>query len=170
MRATVRIKPLGWIVLFCCLGGAVLALLGISRVTLGGVGSAVSAALPEAAFAPTATFGHTSATDPVLQVAHAADDIDSLKALRDQTVTVHGRVLRVVAPAANDVRVLEFSRNEGGAIRAVLAASDFAAFPDPKTLVGQQVLITGSITLTGGRQLQVRLTTPEQLRIVNQAG
>jgi len=138
-------------------------------VTLGGVGSAASAALPEAAFAATTTFGHTSTADPVLQVAHAAEDIASLKALRDQTVTFRGRVLRVVAPTANDVRVLEFSRNDDGAIRAVLASSDFASFPDPKVLVGQQVLITGTVALIG-RQLQVRLTTPEQLRIVNQAG
>jgi hypothetical protein len=60
---------------------------------------------------------------------------------------------------------LNFDPEYRNAMNAVLKRADFDKFPDVRTLVGSEILVSGKFSVHKGRP-QIQLSEPEQVKLV----
>jgi len=168
----VKIKPLGWTLILLGLVGVALVGFVLSRIVAPQGSGAVTAASGSllaqevGAFSKTATFAHVPASDPRIATALPADDLDTGEKKVGQTITITGQVVKIFAPTSGGVRVLNFAEDYRSAFSAAVEATDFGKFPDPNTLSGKHVLVTGPV-IVFREHLQIKLTAPEQIQIID---
>jgi DNA/RNA endonuclease YhcR with UshA esterase domain len=111
------------------------------------------------------SFATVAATDAAVKNAGKADDLDAAKKQIGKTAAFTGTVDRVFAPKGNSVVLLNFAKDYKKAVVGAVAAKDFAAFPDLKTLKGKKVLVSGKVVEYKG-QPQLELTDAAQIKII----
>ena len=111
------------------------------------------------------SFGTIAATDAKVTSATKAEDLTAAKKHLDKTASFVGTVAKVFAPKSNSVVLLNFAKDYKTALIGTIKSSNFAAFPDLKTLEGKKVLVTGKVIDFHG-QTEIELTGLEDIKIV----
>lgn len=164
----VKIKPLGWVIVLLAFAFAGVAGFILSRTSTAGAAESMvgSASQPPQAFSKKVPLEHISATDAAVKNPMPADDLDTAEKNIDKPVTFVGRVSTVYVPGSNSVQIINFAENYKDAVSAAIDAPDYGKFPDPKTLEGKDLLITGQMIIFN-KHLEVKLTSPDQIKIVD---
>ena len=164
----VKIKPLGWVIVLLAFAFAGVAGFFLSRTTPAGAveSTADSASQPPPAFSTKAVIGHVSPTDAAVKNAMPADDLDAAEKNVDKPVTLVGRVVQLYIPAGNPVQIMNFAENYKDAVSVAIDSKDYGNFPDPESLKGKELLITGQMIIFN-KHLEVKLTSPDQIKIVD---
>lgn len=121
--------------------------------------------LQPAVASKTAKFATVGKTDPLYK--NALDAHDLVKALKmvGDTGAFKGTVSKLFEERDGDIVVFDFDPNFRTALTAVLKNPDFPKFPDVKTLVGKEIIISGKFIDFHGKA-QIVLTDPEQIKLV----
>ena len=163
----VKIKPLGWVIvllIFAFAGGVGFFL---SRTSTAGASEVSSDSVTApATFSTKVTLKHVSATDSRVKKAMPADDLDTAEKNVEKPVTFVGHVSGIYAPTSNSVQIINFAENYKDAVSAAIDAPDYGKFPDPKTLEGKDVLVSGQMIIFN-KHLEVKITSPDQIQIVD---
>jgi hypothetical protein len=113
----------------------------------------------------TATFGKVAKTSETYTAALDAHELATGLKQVDKNSAIKGTVAKVFEPRGGAVAVLNFDADYKSAMTAVVRSDNFAKFPDLKTLVGKQVVVTGKVADYHGAA-QIVLSDPEQIKLV----
>ena len=95
-----------------------------------------------------------------------AEDVAGLQSSVGSEVAVEGVVKNVGQDASGGITFLNFGDRKSGLVAVVFRMS-YDKFPEGfDQYVNQRVLVRGTLENYKGRQLQIRITTPDQLEIV----
>ena len=115
--------------------------------------------------APKNTLPSARETSPVADVLQAEDEA-SLQSSAGLEVAVEGVVKNVGQDASGGITFLNFGDRKSGLVAVVFRMS-YDKFPEGfDQYVNQRVLVRGTLENYKGRQLQIRISTPDQLEIV----
>ena len=114
-----------------------------------------------------AKFATVKAADSALKDAVPAKDLAGAKKLVGKPGKFVGVVAKVYSPQTNGIVILNFDKNYRTALTAVLRPTDFAKFPDMKSLEGKKVLVSGKF-VAYKEQVEIELTDPAQIKIVQE--
>ncbi len=111
------------------------------------------------------TLPSTRGTSPGADVL-PAEDMASLQSSVGSEVAVEGVIKNVGQDASGGITFLNFGDRKSGLVAVVFRMS-YDKFPEGfNQYVNQQVLVRGTLENYKGRQLQIRISTPDQLEIV----
>lgn len=113
----------------------------------------------------TVTFGSVSKNDELYKTALDAHELAEGIKKTDQTGAFKGTVTKIFEERDGDMLILNFDPQYRNAMCAVLKNSDFPKFPDVKTLVGKEVIISGKFIAYQNRP-EILLTAPDQIKVV----
>jgi len=172
----VRIKPMGWILIACAVGLAVMIgfflphLSAHQSTVTPPVTSASSAEKPSSATAPAFSKGmqfvHVSASHPAIQGALAANDLDNGEKVINKPISFVGVVSAIYSPAGNSVTIMNFAKNYKEAFSAAIQAENYKDLPDPHELVGKKILVHGTM-INFNKHLEIQITSVNQIQIVD---
>lgn len=111
----------------------------------------------------TATFGKISNTEEAYKSALDAHALDLALKQVDKEGAFKGTVTGIYEPRG--LAIMNFDKNYRTALTALLKGGDFEKFPDLKTLVGKEVLVTGKFISFQGRA-EIVLTNATQIKLV----
>lgn len=163
---------MGWIILLCVIIGAVVTGAAISKRTAtpgkkaaaAGIAGGISAS--PASFSTKDGYAHVSATSPEVTAAIAADDLDAGEKMIDKTIIFTGKVAKVYVTNSKSMTFLNFADNYKDAFSIMIQSKDYGKFPDPSTLKGKQLVVTGKAVAYQGK-LEVVADSPLQIKIVD---
>ncbi len=121
--------------------------------------------LQPAVASKTAKFATVGKADPLYKNALDAHDLAGALKMVGETGAFKGIVSKLFEERDGDIVVLDFDPNFRTALTAVLKNPDFPKFPDVKTLVGKEIVISGKFIDFHGKA-QIVLTDPEQIKLV----
>jgi hypothetical protein len=98
----------------------------------------------QAVASKTAVFGSASKTAEIYASAIDAHDLAGAYKKVGQKGAFKGIVSKIFEARDGDLVILDFDPQYKTALTAVLKNSDFAKFPDVKTLEGKEVIVSGS--------------------------
>jgi thiol-disulfide isomerase/thioredoxin len=114
---------------------------------------------------PKNTLPSARETSPAAEVLQA-EDAASLQSSAGLEVAVEGVVKNVGQDASGGITFLNFGDRKSGLVAVVFRMS-YDKFPEGfDQYVNQRVLVRGTLENYKGRQLQIRISTPDQLEIV----
>lgn len=97
----------------------------------------------------------------------SADDSAALIEQEGNLITVRGTISRVGETDDQTITFLNFGPRAADRFVAVIFARDMDKFPEGFAhLTGQVVEVTGNLEMFRNQQPQIRVETPEQLRVV----
>lgn len=162
----VKIKPLGWSIIFLILLCAGVVGFFLSRAPFHAANANAVADEPPAAFSKTALYPHIAATDPAVARALSAENLDGGEKLLDKEVTFLGHIVTIYTPASNSVHILNLAQKYKQALSVAIPEKVYAKFPDPQVLVGKQILVHGKLVLYN-KHLEVMIDTLDQIHLVD---
>jgi len=115
-----------------------------------------------------ATFGKVSKTNETYKGALDAHALDLALKQVDKEGSFQGNVTAIFEPRSGGLAIMNFDKNYRTALTALLKGGDFDKFPDLKTLVGKDVLVTGKFISYQGRA-EIVLTNTAQIKLVEAA-
>ncbi len=118
----------------------------------------------QSSVASTTPLASVSGSDPSVQQAIDAADIDKIAAATGDT-TIKGTITNVIYPPSSNQNITLYF-NSGDAARVAIPAADFSKIPDLRNYVGKQIILTGSVVM-GKNYPQVTLTDPASLKTVD---
>jgi thiol-disulfide isomerase/thioredoxin len=111
------------------------------------------------------TLPSTGGTSPGADVL-PAEDVAGLQSSVGSEVAVEGVIKNVGQDASGGITFLNFGDRKSGLVAVVFRMS-YDKFPEGfDQYVNQRVLVRGTLESYKGRQLQIRISTPDQLEIV----
>lgn len=113
----------------------------------------------------TATFSKISMTEDTYKSALDAHALDLALKQVDKEGSFKGTVTAIYEPRSGGLAIMNFDKNYRTALTALLKGGDFVKFPDLKTLVGKDVLVTGKFISYQGRA-EIVLTNATQIKLV----
>jgi hypothetical protein len=112
-----------------------------------------------------AKFGTITKTDAPYTNALDAHALGEALKQTDKPGAFKGTVSGVYEPRGNAMAILNFDANYRSAMTALLRNENFSKFPELKTLVGKEVVVSGKLVQFQGRT-EIVLTSPDQIKIV----
>ena len=92
-------------------------------------------------------------------------DLAKAKEQADKKGAFKGKVTKVFEPRGGSMAILNFDEKYQTALTAVVRKDNFDKFPDLKTLVGKEVVVSGKFIDYQGRA-EIILTNPDQVKLV----
>ncbi|MDB6065653.1 MAG: hypothetical protein JWR26_1861 [Pedosphaera sp.] len=116
----------------------------------------------------TAKFGTIAKTDEAYKTALDAHALDDALKQVGKTTAFKGTVTKTFSPAGGKLLILNFDKDYKTALTAMVKSQDFDKFPDLKTIVGKEVVVSGKFIDYQGRA-EMPLTSPDQIKLVEEA-
>lgn len=116
-----------------------------------------------AAASKTVKFASIAKTSPVYKTALDAHALDKAAKMIGKPGAFRGKVSKVFERGG--IIIFDFDPDYKTAVTAALRGSDFAKFPNVKTLEGKEVVVTGKFEEYRGKT-EIVLTKPEQVKLV----
>jgi hypothetical protein len=116
----------------------------------------------------TAKFDIIPPTNETYKTALDAHALDLALKQVDKDGAFKGTVSAIYEPRSGGLAIVNFDKNYRTALTALLKGADFDTFPDLKTLVGKDVLVTGTFISYQGRA-EIVLTNTAQIKLVEAA-